>query len=367
MSIRNSANLWRAMTALSRADAVQLLEFVGDAQAVQRPEPFTTELLDRLAEVMQCEFATFYRVDVSCRIAYDHTGCSNEARDGRAVAFRRRELRDGAVSLQLASGEVRTWSDGFGVATRRRFEAIPWAHVFEIVDCAAIGFGSGVDRALLVFHSRERDFAEKDRRKLYALHPHVHALIHGARARKRLANLTGAIEAQHESAAEGVLLFDRRLEIEEASPAALRMLKTWFGGTNGRMPILIGDWILDAAGGEPLRIEGDRKTLVVDAPADGALVLREVGKPPASLTHRETEILSCIAAGMTTAEVARLLRVTPATVSKHLEHIYRKLGVPNRTAALAAAGLSADFERNRETEPSLERLWNAAVPTKRNQ
>ncbi|MBA2372130.1 MAG: helix-turn-helix transcriptional regulator, partial [Chloroflexi bacterium] len=75
---------------------------------------------------------------------------------------------------------------------------------------------------------------------------------------------------------------------------------------------------------------------------------------PASLTPREIEILSCIAAGKTTGEVARLLWVTPATVCKHLEHTYRKLGVSNRTAPLAAAGLTADSERNRETEPSLE-------------
>lgn len=363
MSIRNSANLLGVMAALSRADAVQLLGFIGDAQAVQGPEPFTTELLDRLAEVMDCEFASFYRVDVSRRFAYDHVVCSNEARDARAVAFRRRELRDGAPSLQLASGEVRMWSDEFGVSTRRQFEAIPWTHIFVIVDCAAIGVGSGVERARLVFHSQERDFTERDRRKLRALHPYVYALIREARARKRLAGLIRAIEAQDESAAEGLLLFDRRLKIEQASPAGLRMLRTWFGETEGRLPGLIGDWLVADPGNELLRIEGDHKTLVIDAPAEGALVMREAWKLPASLTPREDEILSYIAAGKTTGEVAQLLWVTPATVSKHLEHIYRKLGVSNRTAALAAAGLTADSERNRETDPSLERLWNAAVAT----
>ena len=39
---------------------------------------------------------------------------------------------------------------------------------------------------------------------------------------------------------------------------------------------------------------------------------------------------------MSTNEIAHALWVTPATVSKHLEHIYRKLGVTSRTAALAA-------------------------------
>jgi len=33
--------------------------------------------------------------------------------------------------------------------------------------------------------------------------------------------------------------------------------------------------------------------------------------------------------------------VTPSTVSKHLEHVYRKLGVTNRTSALAAVGVES--------------------------
>jgi DNA-binding CsgD family transcriptional regulator len=60
------------------------------------------------------------------------------------------------------------------------------------------------------------------------------------------------------------------------------------------------------------------------------------------LTQREREVLAHIARGRSTAEVARLLWVTPATVSKHLEHVYEKLGVHSRIAALAALGAIAD-------------------------
>lgn len=82
--------------------------------------------------------------------------------------------------------------------------------------------------------------------------------------------------------------------------------------------------------------------MVVEAATDGALVMTEESAPPASLTPREIEVLRCVAEGRTTNDIARLLWVTPATVSKHLEHIYRKLGVSSRTAALAAAGFKAD-------------------------
>ncbi len=60
-------------------------------------------------------------------------------------------------------------------------------------------------------------------------------------------------------------------------------------------------------------------------------------RPNYGLTAREEEILLWIARGKTNAEVARILEIKPATVGKHLEHIYPKLGVENRTAAASFA------------------------------
>lgn len=59
--------------------------------------------------------------------------------------------------------------------------------------------------------------------------------------------------------------------------------------------------------------------------------------PNYGLTPREDEILFWIACGKTNAEIAKILEIRPATVSKHLEHIYPKLGVENRTAAASFA------------------------------
>jgi DNA-binding CsgD family transcriptional regulator len=55
------------------------------------------------------------------------------------------------------------------------------------------------------------------------------------------------------------------------------------------------------------------------------------------LTGREREILDHVAAGRSNAEIARELWLSPHTVRKHLENVYRKLGVNNRTEA---AGMS---------------------------
>jgi len=52
---------------------------------------------------------------------------------------------------------------------------------------------------------------------------------------------------------------------------------------------------------------------------------------------REREILALIAEGRTNAEVAKALWISPATVRKHLENAYTKLGVTTRTAAIYRA------------------------------
>jgi DNA-binding response OmpR family regulator len=59
---------------------------------------------------------------------------------------------------------------------------------------------------------------------------------------------------------------------------------------------------------------------------------RELG-----LTTREGEVLSWLSKGKTNRDIAQILGLSPRTVDKHLEQIYSKLGVENRTAAAAIA------------------------------
>jgi DNA-binding CsgD family transcriptional regulator len=54
------------------------------------------------------------------------------------------------------------------------------------------------------------------------------------------------------------------------------------------------------------------------------------------LTPREREVMQFVADGLSNAEIARVLVVELSTVRKHLEHVFDKLGVRSRTAAVAA-------------------------------
>ena len=55
------------------------------------------------------------------------------------------------------------------------------------------------------------------------------------------------------------------------------------------------------------------------------------------LTAREAEVLSLVAEGRTNRDIGRALFLSEATVKSHLVHIFTKLGVGSRTAAVARA------------------------------
>ena len=141
----------------------------------------------------------------------------------------------------------------------------------------------------------------------------------------------------------------RRTELFEVMGAGLpHDLQTWMPGSDGTY------WALELA--RSGRNFSDRDVLLVDAlrpslmaytryrslaeSMDRLQAVDAEGRSSEALSVRENEVLDLVAGGATNAEIAERLWISPGTVRKHLEHIYVKLEVGSRTAALARTGRS---------------------------
>ena len=82
----------------------------------------------------------------------------------------------------------------------------------------------------------------------------------------------------------------------------------------------------------------DLKACLDDARAAWGVpsLLRE-GCSGGALTAREDEVLRWLGRGKTDKDIGGILGISPRTVHKHLQRIYEKLGVENRTAAVVRA------------------------------
>ncbi|MBQ1443164.1 MAG: response regulator transcription factor [Renibacterium sp.] len=73
------------------------------------------------------------------------------------------------------------------------------------------------------------------------------------------------------------------------------------------------------------------------APRVAARLMGRISNPAPNLTPREVQLLELLATGLSNRAMAKQFFISEATVKTHLVHIYGKLGVDNRTAAISVA------------------------------
>jgi DNA-binding CsgD family transcriptional regulator len=139
-------------------------------------------------------------------------------------------------------------------------------------------------------------------------------------------------------------------KIEFADPAAQRWLKQFFGRPvrAGVLPRKLCRWIGAnnhlKTSRSLLAERSNAKLYLKSQPAytdDNFVLLLELIKGKTEerrrrhrqLTPRERQVLFWVARGKTNSETGSILGISSSTVGKHLERIYAKLGVENRTAA----------------------------------
>ncbi|MFJ8586587.1 response regulator [Streptomyces sp. NPDC093595] len=73
------------------------------------------------------------------------------------------------------------------------------------------------------------------------------------------------------------------------------------------------------------------------APAVAHRLMDRMRTPAQALTKRELEVLQLVGDGLSNQQISKRLFLSQATVKSHLVHVFAKLGVDSRTAAVAAA------------------------------
>jgi LuxR family maltose regulon positive regulatory protein len=92
-----------------------------------------------------------------------------------------------------------------------------------------------------------------------------------------------------------------------------------------------------AAKDASLRAYAQRVLLAFEGPAGISKIDKATQDLPEPLSQREQEVLQLVAEGLTNQQIATRLVISIRTVKKHVENIYSKLGVENRTRAVARA------------------------------
>jgi DNA-binding CsgD family transcriptional regulator len=186
-------------------------------------------------------------------------------------------------------------------------------------------------RGFIFARKRGPDFDDRDRLVLSLLQPHLARRAESAAAAAEGAAALASVEGNADGEVGRIVLCSGRGVIEFASQAARALLRRYLAVENGRVPtaLLRRPDVRLTQSGRRLRIRSVRTGGLY------LLLLDERDVRVERLTARERQIIECVALGKQNQTIAHELGIAPATVAKHLERVYRKLDVPNRTAAAA--------------------------------
>jgi DNA-binding CsgD family transcriptional regulator len=334
------------VSALRQSDLCAVLDFLREAEEVKGPSPFPASLVGRLGELVPSDVVHFCELDrVRQRALGDvYATDSDECDDGGTYWRLRHEHPTCWHHEQTGDFSAHKVSDFLTLRELRRLEI--YEHRFRVFPFElTVGLPAPPwHTKVFLFHRRNRDFQERDLRVLDLLRPHLVHLWESAKTRRIADALAAGAEVPGE-----LVVYDSAYAVEHATGAARRLLSSYFGDRRpARLPPLLEEWLLQGRRrdgeslprpGKPLTIErGDRRLVVSRLGGDSrAVLLTEEAVPDGSkpLSFREWQVVGLVEEGKPNAEIAAELWISPGTVRTHLEHIYAKLGVRSRTAALA--------------------------------
>lgn len=210
-------------------------------------------------------------------------------------------------------------------------------------------------------HRDHTDFTERERTALNMIQPYVLQAYANAQAVTQMQGELARFNHAVEQIPQGLISVNASGLIQWATARARELLLSYFGGRrrgHHRLTDLLVRWIqcskaqLDHVdegpgrmapmvidhGSHYLRVrmvpEGDHYLLFLEEDSTEVPIERLAHF---GLSRRETEVLGWIVYGKSNPEIAMILSLSVRTIHKHVEHIYLKLRVENRHAAISLA------------------------------
>jgi DNA-binding CsgD family transcriptional regulator len=327
------------MEQLGPADLCAALEFAREALAATDLQAFRHDLVPGLRRLVACDRLGYNEIDLE-------RGTAFVVSDPPGVEFPR------SVDRHLTVEHRRSGDVGAYIFSPRELHRLGFHNdgyrPLEDEDQLALGL-SGEAIVAITLSRGTPAFTERDRAMLETVRPHLALAYERARADERSRALIDALDAGLEARHAGLIQLDSQGRVVHATSAARELLDAHCGSAE-RLPAHVQAWLAQ-------RSNGRRRELLVDGPR-GQLRVREHGEsgdwrallleerrvsPPAidslralGLTERQAQVLRLLACGKPSRQIAAELQISTATVEKHLEHIYERLGVSTRAQALAS-------------------------------
>jgi DNA-binding CsgD family transcriptional regulator len=337
------------MQRLSAADLEGALRFVREAADEAGPDPFPAHLLERLRTLLGCEFASYCELDRPGERLHRLVESPVPPEDGIPAEVFWHIVGEHPLCVAQAQGcfDAIKLSDFHSLREFHRLEVYteffrPAGIEFELE--VALPSPPSHTRTFL-FDDARHDFGERERALLNLLRPHLLQFYDAALLRRRGTVAQRLIEAATDPARACVVVRASGA-MEPVGERAREWLKAYFAdGAGSCVPMALAEWLRrQRAAASMTLVRGTGSLLIEYVPGEteGLLILEEQRPTDAAvLTPREQEVIALVADGLRNSEIAERLWVSPATVRKHLENIYEKLGVHTRTAAVAQFQRSA--------------------------
>ena len=318
-----------------------LLEFIRDCYSIGDVENFKRRIISRLAKVIQPNVRRYNELGPPPILKYRangvQQGCSGSEAEPLARDIHKNPPCNHHPNNREATHEHSSKPNGrFHQTLRIRHRtAAQWS------------INSKPNRRTNHFEKRSALLAERATRYLFQSH----------RNQQKLAVIEHALNTLN----LGLIVLTPHKKVRLVTPFAMQQMGNYFGQKdvdNDDLPQALRTWVNqqqlafkgnNEAGlrGNPFVLEHRGRRLIIRVVFDSHKIVilfeeRSVTKRSRSvvswgLSSRESEILHWLSQGKTNKDIGVILKLSARTVQKHLEHVYQKMGVENRTCASAKA------------------------------